>query len=264
MKEILKKFQNNTQNEFKLVAITFVLFVVLWMILSDLFNDADLLPTPLIVWNRIVTHLETGQLVFHTGMTLARVFMAFSVAMFFGILIGVFLGLFPRINRWVDPWVIFFLNLPALVVIVLCYLWIGLNEVAAVIAVAFNKTAMIIVAIREGVRSMNSKIEDMAIVYRLNLFKRIRHIWLPQLVPFITTGIRTGLAVIWKIVLVVEFLGRPNGVGFKIHLYFQLFDIANVLAYSLFFVSIMLIIERGIVQPLESRATKWRQNLTTV
>jgi NitT/TauT family transport system permease protein len=36
---------------------------------------------------------------------------------------------------------------------------------------------------------------------------------------------RAGLALIWKIVLVVEFLGRSNGIGFQIYLYFQLFEV---------------------------------------
>ena len=263
MEDVLKNFKGGKFNEFGFISITFVIFVLLWIILSFALNDVDVLPTPLTVWDKIVSQFQSGQLMFHTGATLARVAAAFGIAMGLGLLIGVLLGLFPNLNRWFDPWIIFFLNLPALVVIVLCYLWIGLNEIAAVVAVAFNKTAMVIVTIREGVRSMNPDIADMSLVYRMNLLKRFRHVWLPQLVPFITTSIRNGLAVIWKIVLVVEFLGRPNGVGFKIHLYFQLFDIANVLAYSLTFVTIMLIIERSIVQPLEFRATFWRKNSVT-
>ena len=259
MSKDIKHSKFNKLNEFRFIISTFTIFVVLWVILSYLNNDPNILPTPITVWEKIVAQFQSGELQFHTGMTLFRVFIASSLALVVGFFIGIILGLFPHLNRWLDPWVIFFLNLPALVVIVLCYLWIGLNEVAAIVAVALNKTAMVIVAIREGVRSMNPEIDDMAYIYRMNVLKRLQHIWLPQLVPFLTTSIRTGLAVIWKIVLVVEFLGRPNGVGFKIHLYFQLFDIANVLAYSLTFVAIMLFIERGILQPIEARATFWRK-----
>ena len=65
---------------------------------------------------------------FHTSATLARVTAAFGIAMGLGMILGVLLGLFPNLNRWFDPWIIFFLNLPALVVIVLCYLWIEKAE----------------------------------------------------------------------------------------------------------------------------------------
>ena len=59
---------------------------------------------------------------------------------------------------------------------------------------------------------------------------------------------------IWKIVLVVEFLGRSNGVGFQIHLYFQLFETGMVLAYALSFVGVMLALEYWMIQPMERRA----------
>lgn len=230
-----------------------------WATLAWVIGDESVLAGPGAVWQVIVEQARSGQLMVHTTATLMRVGAAFFLAMGAGVLAGLVLGLMPCLNRYADPWVIFFLNLPALVVIVLCYLWIGLNETAAIIAVSVNKTAMVIVTIREGVRSMDPKIADMAKVYRMSLWKRLRHVWLPQLAPFFSASVRNGLAVIWKIVLVVEFLGRPDGVGFKIHLYFQLFDIAHVLAYSLTFVAIMLVIEKGLVQPWESHAARWRR-----
>ena len=41
---------------------------------------------------------------------------------------------------------------------------------------------------------------------------------LPQLAPFWAAAARSGLALVWKIVLVVEALGgHPTGVGHQIH-----------------------------------------------
>ena len=62
----------------------------------------------------------------------------------------------------------------------------------------------------------------------------------------------------WKIVLVVELLGRSNGIGFKLHEFFQFFDIASILAYTLAFVLIMLIIEYLILLPIDKKINKWR------
>ena len=175
-----------------------------------------------------------------------------------GCALGALLGSSARADRWLGPWVVVAQNVPALVVIVLCYLWIGLNEVAAITAVAVNKTAMVSVTVREGVRSLDPATSDMARAFRMGPMGRLRHIVLPQLWPFLASAIRNGLAIIWKIVLVVEFLGRGNGVGFQIHLYFQLFDIRTVLAYALSFVAIMLVIEYSIIGLLERRATAWK------
>jgi NitT/TauT family transport system permease protein len=59
-------------------------------------------------------------------------------------------------------------------------------------------------------------------------------------------------------VLIVELLGRPNGVGFEIGTAFQLFDVTRILAYTLAFVAVMLVIETFLVQPLERHVSRWR------
>jgi hypothetical protein len=69
---------------------------------------------------------------------------------------------------------------------------------------------------------------------------------------------RSGLALVWKIVLVVELLGRGNGVGFQLHLFFQLFDVPSILAYTIAFVAVVQLIEVGVFNPLERHANRWR------
>jgi len=87
----------------------------------------------------------------------------------------------------------------------------------------------------------------------------LRHVVLPQLTPYFLAASRSGLALIWKIVLVVELLGRSNGVGFQIQIYFQLFDVTMILAYTLAFILVVQAIEWLGLQPLERWITRWRR-----
>lgn len=238
--------------------VSFAAIILLWAAIAVVADDPLRMPAPWTVATMIVSEAASGKLWLHMGATLMRVIWAFGLALVIGTALGIWLGLYRRVDRWADPWVILALNLPALVVIVLAYLWLGLNEVAAVTAVAFNKTALVLVTVREGTRAMNPQIAEMGRVYRLSAWSRLRHIVLPQLAPYIAISARNGLAIIWKLVLVVEFLGRPNGVGFQIHLRFQLFDVAGVLAYSLAFIGVMLVIEYAMLQPVERRVSRWR------
>ncbi|MEJ6402697.1 ABC transporter permease [Yoonia sp. 2307UL14-13] len=232
--------------------------LLLWTVLAWLKADPKVLPTPLAVGQIIQAEAASGELAHHMLATIGRVAAAFTLAMGLGILIGIAMGLNRQIDRWFSAWLIVFLNIPALVVIVLCYLWIGLNEVAAITAVALNKTAMVAVTIREGARALDPKLGDMAQSFRMRPMTRFRHVVLPQLWPFIAASTRNGLAIIWKIVLVVEFLGRSNGVGFQIHLYFQLFDIGHVMAYAFSFVAFILLLEWALIAGFERRVTAWR------
>ena len=176
-----------------------------------------------------------------------------------GIGIGIALGISKSLDRFFDSWLTLLLNVPALVTIILCYVWLGLVEAAAILAVAINKIPNVIVTIREGARALERDYLEMAQTFKLNRTVVLRHIILPQLAPYLVATTRSGLSLIWKIVLVVELLGRSNGVGFQLHLFFQLFDIASIFAYTLAFVLVIQVLEYGLLQPLERRISRWRR-----
>ena len=240
-------------------ALSLVALCAVWWLAARLTADVMVLPAPDEVWRIILQETARGEMQRHVSATLGRVAAAFALAMGLGVAIGLALGLSPRADRWIGPWINVAQNMPALVVIVLCYLWIGLNEVAAITAVALNKTAMVAITIREGVRGFDPKLDAMARVHRMGPGARLVHVVWPQLWPFVAAATRNGLAIIWKIVLVVEFLGRSDGVGFQIHLYFQLFETRYVLAYALCFVVVMLAIEYALVAPLDRRSRRWQK-----
>jgi len=200
-----------------------------------------------------------GPLLYHLGVTLGRVGAAFVIAMAIGMAIGILMGRYPRLNALFDSGLVLLLNLPALVVIVLAYVWFGLTEAAAIGAVAVNKIPTVAVTLREGTRGLDPDYAEMARSFRLGRWTRLRHVILPQLYPFILAASRSGLALVWKIVLVAELLGRSNGIGFEIEIAFQRFDVPLILAYSFAFVIVMQAVEWGLLQPLERRAGRWRR-----
>lgn len=231
--------------------------LVLWTLIAAFVNDS-LFPGPVRVIEALVSEFHNGDLIHHLLITLWRVTASFFIAMFIGTAIGLIMGRNSIANGLFDPWLVFSLNVPALVIIFLCYIWGGLTEFAAILAVVINKVPNVAVMLREGARSLSSELEEMADSFRFTRVQRYRHIILPQLQPFIAAAGRTGLSLIWKIVLVVEFIGRSDGVGFQLHTFFQLFDVAAIFAYSVAFIAIMLVIEILIIQPWERYATRWR------
>jgi len=234
-----------------------VALIALWAVTSH-FGDARLLPGPVAVFSAMGKAAASGDLFTAMGITLARVAAAFALAMTAGAALGYAMGRRALIDRLADPWIVVLLNLPALVIIVLLYIWAGLNEAAAITAVALNKLPNATVTIREGARALDPALDEMARVFAFSPWKRLRHVVLPQLAPYIAAATRSGLSLVWKIVLVVELLGRPNGVGFEINEAFQLFDVALLLAYALPFTAAILIVEVLVVQPFERHVTRWR------
>jgi NitT/TauT family transport system permease protein len=193
------------------------------------------------------------------GVTLLRLLASFSIAMFLGCAIGIALGRNKKLDAFFDNWLVIFLNVPALVTIILCYVWFGLVESAAILAVVVNKLPNVIVTIREGTRRLDQDLLEMGCSFHFSARKMLVHVIWPQLHPFVMAATRSGLALIWKIILVVELLGRSNGMGYQLHLFFQLFDVASILAYTIAFVAIIQLIELMILKPLDKKSLRWRR-----
>ena len=234
-----------------------LIFFGLWQI-SSLYIEIDLLPGPKEVFDKIILETEDNELYFHTAITLKRVFLSFVIAMLIGTFFGIYMGRNNKLNTFLDDWLILGLNVPALVIIILCYVWFGLNEVSAILAVSLNKIPMVAVITREGARSINKQYIDVAKFYNISKQKLLTKVIFPQLYPYLMSAARSGLSLIWKIVLVVELLGRSDGVGFKLYGFFQFFDISGILAYTLSFVAVIIFVEFVFVRPLEKRLTDWR------
>jgi NitT/TauT family transport system permease protein len=212
------------------------LLLLFWYAASLIADDPRRLPTPFQVLARIAEETAKGDLPYHLGVTLLRVAASFAVAMVIGTALGFAMGRLALLDRVGHAWLVFFLNMPALVIIVLCYIWIGLTETAVVIAVSLNKIPNVVVTVREGARTLDKGLLEMAESFRIGRLKTLT-----------------------KIVLVTELLGRSNGVGYKIFEFFSNFDVDKILAYSLAFTVVILMIEWTLMMPLERHVTRWRR-----
>lgn len=235
-----------------------LLFVAFWQG-AALAADSPLLPPPIEVAKVFVQAMRSGELPYHLGVTLARLAVSFLLAMTIGGAIGIALGQNPRLDRFFDFWLVLLLNVPALVTMILCFVWLGLGELAAITAVVINKVPNVVVTLREGTRALDRDLLEMAQAYRFGRLKTFQHVIWPQLFPFAMAAARTGLALIWKIILVVELLGRSNGMGYQLHLFFQLFDVTSILAYTLAFVLVIQVVEGLALRPFASHAQRWRR-----
>jgi NitT/TauT family transport system permease protein len=241
-----------------LAALSITLLLVIWQVLALLLRSPTL-PTPAIVAATFWQATMSGELPYHLGVTLLRLIISFSLAMLMGCAIGIILGNNKTLDAFFDNWLVIFLNIPALVTIILCYVWFGLVESAAILAVVVNKLPNVIVTIREGARALDKDLLEMAQSYRFSKRKTFLHVIWPQLHPFVMAATRSGLALIWKIILVVELLGRSNGMGYQLHIFFQLFDVASLLAYSFAFIAVIQLIEILVLKPLDRKTQRWRR-----
>lgn len=240
--------------------ISLPLLLLVWQVVAMAVAHR-LFPTPLTVFETLYDLAIHKHLLTDVAKTLTRAAAAFVAAMVLGIAFGGVLGRFGAADGLFGNWMLIGLNVPAIVVAITCYIWLGLTEFALILAVVINKTPLVAVTVREGVRGLDRRLAELALVYRLSFWRRVRRFIIPQLMPYVLTAARTGLSLIWKIVLVFEVLGSDGGVGFRIGIFFQNFDMKGILAYTLAFMIVVVAIEYLILRKLENKVLGWRPAL---
>ena len=94
--------------------------------------------------------------------------------------------------------------------------------------------------------------------YGLPTQTAMRHIVIPSLSPFLFAGSRASFAASWKLAALAETFGGTTGVGVQIRKAFQGFSVTDMLAWMMFFVIFVVVIERVVLMRLERWVFRYR------
>ena len=222
-----------------------------WLLASALLSST-VLPGPLETLAFGWRELKSGELPFHLAVTMRRVLLAFGFSLVFGTLLGALMGASGSLDRLLSAWLIFGLTVPRIVLFVVAYLTLGLNDRAAVGALVVAVLPSVAAQLREGTRALDPKLLELARAYRRPPLLVWRQVVFPQLLPFIVGTARVALSLAWKMVVLAELLGRTSGVGYQISFYFQMFNMTGILAYG---VAVMLVL--ALIDVSFSALTRW-------
>lgn len=233
-------------------------FLSVWALLSAALSH-EVLPTPGQTFEALVDEYQKGRLLFHLGMTTRRVVLSFLLAMGVGVAAGLGMGATRVVDKLLEPWLVIGLAVPRIVIIVIAYLMVGLNDTAAVLAIALVVAPPVVAQVREGARAIDRRLVDMARVFRRSRHATLTRVVIPQLLPYIVGTARGAMSLTWKMVMFAELMGRTNGVGYQINFYFQMFTMKGILAYTLLMVALIAILDLGFLAAVERYAFRWRR-----
>lgn len=231
--------------------------ILAWIVLSFVFSE-QVVPGPVPVLQAIGENLRSGDGFYHLYKTVSRVLLGLFLAMFLGAGFGLAMGLSVKGEKFFESWVMVGLTIPAVVYAIISLLWFGLNESAAIIAIGVTAFPAVAINIWQGVKDIDTQLIAMAKAFRLPTTDLIRKIVLPQTVPYVLAATRYALGISWKIATTVELIGMSSGVGYMLHYWFGLFSMTQVLAWTLTFIVVLLLIEYVLINPFEKRVTAWR------
>jgi NitT/TauT family transport system permease protein len=218
----------------------------------------NVVPGPAAVFKAMAENVSSGQAFYHLYKTLLRVGFGLLLTMALGIGVGTLMGLSRKGEVFLDSWVMVGLTVPAIVYSIICLLWFGLNDVAAIVAIGAAAFPAVSISVWQGIKGIDTQLVSMGQAFRLSKAGIVRKIIFPQLLPHILASTRYALGICWKICTTVELIGMSSGVGYQLNYWFGLFSMAQVFAWTLLFLLVMFAIEYLLFKPVEQRLTRWR------
>lgn len=235
-----------------------LVLLIVWQILCEAgVVRALLLPPPSQIFTAFVDLLRSGDLLRHLGVSLWRVMAGFALAGLAGVVLGVAIGLFPKLDRATDLLVQVLKPVPPIAWIPLTILWFGIGEESKIFIIFLGAFFPVLINTIDGIRQTDVRFVELARILETTRRRFIMRVVLPGALPSIMTGLRVGLMVAWMCVVAAELIAASSGIGFLI------MDARQTMQTDQVFVGMMTIGAIGKVldvalKKAENRLIRWK------
>jgi ABC-type nitrate/sulfonate/bicarbonate transport system permease component len=103
---------------------------------------------------------------------------------------------------------------PAIGIVPAAFVILGIGDASRIAVIAFGLCFPILVNTAEGVRGIPPEVRDTASMLHVGRVERVVRIYVPAALPSIMAGLRIAVSLGLVLVIVSEFVGEANGMGF--------------------------------------------------
>jgi sulfonate transport system permease protein len=215
------------------------------------------LPGPWLVVEAMAELSSKGQLWQHVGATLQRVAIGFSAGAVLAVALGLLAGQLRAVRNFVEPVVELLRPIPPLAVLPLFIVWVGIGEGSKVGFITYATFFPMFVTTVHGVAQIDDRLLRAAQslgARRRDLFLRVV---LPAALPEILTGLRLGVALSFFVIVISEFVGAEQGLGYLINDGRNFFLVPQMLGAAVL-LGLLGYAGNGAVRVIERRVLRWQ------
>lgn len=227
------------------------IWLLLWQFLAMAVGQELLFPTPLSVAKRIfelAATLEFYKIIAHS---LLRIIFG----MIFGTLIGIIGGFlsarFHIVHDFFAPILVVIKATPVASFIILLVLYFSRDLTPLIIALTVV-TPIVWTGVEAGILSTDKSLLEMAQVYKMTTLSKIKHIFLPSILPYLSAALKSSLGMAWKAGIAAEVLLQPLiSIGKMIFDSKILLETTDLFAWTAVVIALSVAIEKIFVFALE-------------
>lgn len=194
-----------------------LLWIALWQAAYMLIGKNVLFASPIQV-AQCLTGLAADSVFWQTiGFSFLRIFTGFALALVCGTLLAVLAARFAPVERLMAPLILMVQSIPVASIVILILVWVSSSNLSVIVCFMMVLPVSYTNILR-GIRSMDTKLTEMAELFGIPTRRRVLRIYLSQVLPFFRAACTIGLGMCWKMGIGAEIIGLPKGsIGEKLY-----------------------------------------------
>lgn len=243
---------------------SYVVFVISWQLLAWY---VDRVPAPWetldFIWRELTggSHggVITGEFWEHFSVTVVRFTIGLILGFVVGVVLGIAIGSSAFFRSLISDVLLVFLALPAVIWAFLTVMWFGLGWEAPVYTVILSAAPFVAVNVAQGVRAVSPELHRMSDAFGVPRNRRLFSLMLPAIAGYLFTGLRFAFIIGWNAVLLAEWFGSANGVGWRSRFWYDAARYRGFVGWVIIFITFIFLVDGLILTRLQRRAFRWRR-----
>lgn len=217
-----------------------VLALAVWQLAAHLLNNRLLLVGPIQVIGRLWELLPEKSFWSAVGFTFSRITLGFCLGFGLALVLAIFSARLPLMETLIHPYMAAVQTVPVASFIVIALLWLSGKKLSTFIA--FLMVLPVLYSnLLQGIRAADGKLQEMAKVFRMPLWNRIRCIYTPAIRPYCLSACRSALGLCWKAGVAAEVIGVCGGsIGGMLYDAKVYLEIVDLFAWTLVIVMVSI------------------------
>jgi NitT/TauT family transport system permease protein len=235
-----------------------VFWLLVWEIAARLTANTIILVGPLDAFGRLFALAATRDFWSSVNFSLLRILLGFALSLCVGVFLAIICAASKVINALITPSINVSKSIPVVSVALVALMWLSPARLSVFIAF-ITVLPIIFFNTCKGIENTDRNLLQMAKVFRVSIFRKIRHIYIPTVAPFVASAAESGLGFAWKAAIAGEVIsmGARNTIGGSMHMARTFLQTADLFAWTIAIVVLSFLMEK-VFFLLFGRVKKWQ------
>lgn len=249
--------QKKKERDICLWAVLF--WLILWEMASIVIDSNIILVSPIKVIERLLQLIFENNFWKSVSFSFLRITGGFLLALLTGVMWAALSARFLYLKQLIKPLILVIKTIPVASFIILSLIWFSSKNLA--VFISFLMVFPIIYTnTLKGIEEVDEKLLEMAELFSIPLSKKIRYIFMPQIMPYFRAGCTVALGLSWKAGIAAEVIGMPkNSIGEKLQESKVYLETTDLFAWTLVIIILSIIFEKIFIKILDKLTYRWER-----